>query len=110
MDWPSVVISVGLGLLLLLYVVPGVSATILLMRSDFFESWQRAVQLAIIWCLPILGAAVVVTILAPHVPRRRESLPWLQYFILGGFVSSMRHESGSDSTDGESNDLGNVDP
>lgn len=109
MDWPSIVVAVGIGLLLLLYVVPAVSATILLLRSDFFEPWQLAAQLAIVWLVPILGVAVVVTVLAPHLPRRRESLPWLQYFILGGFVSAAQHEAGGDSSGGSDNELGGSD-
>lgn len=111
MDWPSVVISVGIGILLLLYVVPAVSATLLLMRSDFFEPWQRAAQLAIVWLVPILGVAVVVAVLVPHVPRRREPLPWLQYFILGGFMSAAQQEVGGDSSGGDGSEMvGSDDP
>lgn len=71
-----------------------------LAKSDYFEPGQKYAQYAIIWLLPIIGAALVLHILAPGMPRRSPGwIPWLDYLLLANFVSSVDAASADASMD-----------
>lgn len=108
MDWLSIVTGLGIAGLALLYLIPAVSMTRLLLHSEFFDPWQTRIQLVLIWLLPILGSALVAAVLLPHIPRKREHVPWLELFIFAAFVSSIEQEYGTNThTEGEIADHGN---
>lgn len=41
-------------------------ATLRILRSDFDSPAQRLAQLAFVWCLPVLGAAIVLNLTRPN--------------------------------------------
>ncbi len=60
-------------------------------KSDYFEPAQKYAQYAIIWLIPIIGAALVLHILAPCIRQQRgpEWIPWVDYLLIANFVSSV---------------------
>lgn len=108
MDWPKIIGLIGLVILCLLYLVPAISVSRLLIASDFFDPWQTRMQLLIIWLIPILGSAVVAAMLLPHIRIKRSRVPWLELLLFSAFVSSVNqyvYEAGSDqATIGDADD------
>lgn len=59
-------------------------------KSDYFEPGQKYAQYAIIWLLPIIGAALVLHILAPDMRRPSPGwIPWVDYLLVASFVCSV---------------------
>ncbi|MDQ1924792.1 hypothetical protein [Massilia pseudoviolaceinigra] len=42
-----------------LYTLVSIWATIMVIADEFSNRWQKAAQLALVWCVPILGPLVV---------------------------------------------------
>jgi uncharacterized membrane protein YgcG len=65
----TVVASVIISMVVLLNLV----ATVMLARSDFETSLQKALQLALIWIVPCVGSIIVIAVLrgarSDHRPR-----------------------------------------
>ncbi len=58
-------------------------------KSPYFEPRQKYAQYAIIWLLPIIGAAIVLHVLSPNVRRRRPGwVPWFEFLLVAAFTSS----------------------
>lgn len=58
-------------------------------HSDYFSPGQKYAQYAIIWLVPIFGAALVLHVLSPEVRRRRPGwVPWLDFLLVSAFASS----------------------
>ncbi|MCP5158617.1 MAG: hypothetical protein H6975_04245 [Gammaproteobacteria bacterium] len=65
-------------------------------RSEYFESGQKRAQHAIVWLIPILGAAFVLHMLSPDIKRKGPGwIPALEYMILSAFVASVAEASDS---------------
>jgi len=77
----------GLGAV---YLVMAVGVTRLVARSDHFDSRQKLFQYLIIWLVPILGAAFVVAVLGPDIPRRRQPgfISLAEAIFVSAFLSS----------------------
>lgn len=110
MNWVSVVTVLGIPGLALLYLILSISMTRVILHSDFFDPWQKRVQLSLIWLLPILGSALAAAVLLPHSPRKREHVPWLELLIFAAFVSSIERAYGSGAqVEGEVSEHGSDD-
>ncbi len=58
-------------------------------KSNCFSPTQKYAQYALIWFLPIFGAAIVLHVLSPDFLRCRPSwVPWLDFLLVAAFVSS----------------------
>lgn len=53
----AMLFAVGLSVLAANFI-----ATLRVLRSDFGSKIQKSAQLAIVWCIPVLGAAVLIFI------------------------------------------------
>lgn len=42
-----------------LYALVALGASMIVIADEFSNRWQKAAQLTLVWCLPILGALVV---------------------------------------------------
>jgi hypothetical protein len=105
-----IIIAFSMVSLLLLYLIPAVSVTRRLLASDFFDPWQKRMQLLIIWCIPIIGAALVASMLLPHIEIKRGHLPLLELLVLSAFVSSSSHSAGfGQPHDGNTGDVDGTD-
>jgi hypothetical protein len=100
-----------LAVLGLFHVVTAIGMTRLLAASHYFDRWQKVAQGAIIWLIPILGTAVVATVLAPEIKVKRKGVPWLPYVLVAAFVSSASEavetagsENGAASSEGAGGD------
>lgn len=108
------------ALLVLVYVYSAAVATWHLGNTSYFTNGQKLAQLAMIWLLPILGVAIVLSMLAPEERKRRPGwVPLLEPFILAMFIhsasgatddashgsastdSTSSHDGGSDGGDGD---------
>lgn len=84
----SIVIVIAL-VLLALHVYGAAFASWHLSKSPYFEPYQKYMQLAIIWLVPILGTAFILNILGPEVRQRRPGwIPWLDFMLVSAFASS----------------------
>ena len=76
-------------------------ATILIVHDSLSNLWQRAVQLFIVWLLPLAGAMVVLAI---HRPIEKSSGTYSEPSEFGDDFSLLRHNPGSrfyESLDGD---------
>jgi hypothetical protein len=65
-----IIASVALGLAVLLDVI----ATVLLIRSTIATPLQKALQLAFIWAIPLIGSIIVIAILRETMSTPRACL------------------------------------
>jgi hypothetical protein len=100
---PAIVGLSVLAVLALFHVVTAVGMTRLLAASHYFDRWQKVAQGAIIWLIPILGTAVVATVLAPEIKVKRKGVPWLPYVLFAAFVSSANEAVETSGADGGTN-------
>ena len=82
---------VGLLVLLLvvIHVYSAAVATWHLTHTEYFSQAQKFAQLAIVWLLPIIGVAFVLSVLGPEERKRRPGwVPLLEPLILAAFIHS----------------------
>jgi hypothetical protein len=100
-------IGLLIALLVLFYVYSAAVASWHLRNATYFTRGQKLAQLAIVWLLPIVGVAFVLSMLGPEERNRRPGwIPLLEPFILAVFIHSasgtaddISHDSGvTDST------------
>lgn len=78
-----------IGVLALLYVYSAAVASWHLRNTTYFTRGQKLAQLAIVWLLPIIGVAFVLSMLGPEERKRRPGwFPLLEPFILAVFIHS----------------------
>ena len=69
------------------------AATVVVLRSDFYSGPQRAWQLALVWLIPILGAACCLSFAAIHrraIPKPSAAFPGSDtYNLPGGEANSL---------------------
>jgi hypothetical protein len=77
-----------------------IKATLIVLRDSLSEPRQRAMQLALVWLLPLLGAIVV---LAVHRPVEKHSGKYRENSDLGdeNFFLGKNARSHSDGMDGD---------
>ncbi|WP_093208604.1 hypothetical protein [Variovorax sp. YR750] len=51
--------------------------TVIVLRSDFYSPQQKGLQLALVWLIPVIGAACCVSFAAVH--RRSIPSPQLRF-------------------------------
>lgn len=62
-------------------------ATVVVLRSDFYSPLQQRLQLALVWLIPVLGAACCASFASIHgraVPKPDERFPKPDTFDLPG--------------------------
>ena len=62
-------------------------ATVIVLRSDFYSSLQRGLQLVLVWLIPVVGAACCMSFAAIHkraIPRPGKKFPQSDTFGLSG--------------------------
>jgi hypothetical protein len=62
-------------------------ATVIVLRSDFYSSLQRGLQLVLVWLIPVVGAACCMSFAAIHkraIPRPGKKFPQPDTFGLSG--------------------------
>lgn len=62
-------------------------ATVAIWRSDFYSPLQRRLQLALVWLIPVIGAACCISFASLHkrpIPRPDKSFPGPDSFQLPG--------------------------
>lgn len=62
-------------------------ATVTILRSDFYSPRQRRLQLALVWLVPVIGAACCFSFASLHkrpIPRPGKSFPAPDSFQLPG--------------------------
>lgn len=62
-------------------------ATVIVLRSDFYSSLQRRLQLVLVWLIPVVGAACCMSFAAIHkraIPRAGKKFPQPDTFGLSG--------------------------
>ena len=95
-----------------LMVYLNVVSTIHLTRSDMYSSGQKKAQLAFIWFIPIIGAAIVLMLLMEE-PGAEKRLPrgnsFIVRFLLLSFIFSSATAGGTDSDTLDSGDVGGFD-
>ncbi len=68
-------------------------ATVVILRSDFYSPLQRRLQLALVWLIPVIGAACCMSFASLHkrpIPRPDQSFPGPDSFQLpGGEANSL---------------------
>lgn len=90
MNTLSTLAWVLVAVLLVLYVYSAAVATWHIRRTSFFTTSQKSWQIAIVWCIPIIGVAVVLHMLGPEVRKRRPGwVPLLEPLVLGVFFLSV---------------------
>lgn len=62
MSWHLIVLIVLVGL--------NIVATVKILRSDLLGPQQRALQILLVWLIPIVGATVCLMVNASHAPER----------------------------------------
>jgi hypothetical protein len=86
-------IIIALVCLVIVYIYMAAFTSWHVAKSPYFEPGQKYAQYAIIWLIPILGAALVLHVLSPDVRRRRPSwIPWFDYLLVASFTSSASTE------------------
>jgi uncharacterized membrane protein YgcG len=65
---PTVVASVGLGLVVLLNLV----ATTFIARSEFETPLQKMLQLIFVWAVPLVGSIIIIAVLKVTRPERER--------------------------------------
>ncbi|MCG7940578.1 MAG: hypothetical protein N0C88_17255 [Candidatus Thiodiazotropha lotti] len=89
-----------------------VVATIHLVRSDMYSSGQKVAQLALIWLIPIIGAAFVVMLLMEEACAEKRNLrgnSFIIRFLMLSFIFSNAAADGDASEAIESSDIGGFD-
>lgn len=72
-----------ISLLVVFYVYSAAVASWHLRNATYFTGGQRLAQLAMVWLLPIVGVAIVLSMLVPEERKRRPGwVPLLEPFIL----------------------------
>ena len=68
-------------------------ATVIVWRSDFYSPLQRRLQLALVWLIPVIGAACCTSFASLHkhpIPRPDKRFPEPDSFNLpGGEANSL---------------------
>ncbi|MDP9894989.1 hypothetical protein J2W32_003749 [Variovorax boronicumulans] len=62
-------------------------ATVIVLRSDFYSSLQRGLQLVLVWLIPVVGAACCMSFAAIHkraIPKPGKKFPPPDTFGLSG--------------------------
>ncbi|MDQ0045696.1 hypothetical protein [Variovorax boronicumulans] len=62
-------------------------ATVAMLRSDFYSPLQRRLQLALVWLIPVVGAACCISFASLHkrpIPRPDKNFPGPGFFQLPG--------------------------
>lgn len=62
-------------------------ATVIVLRSDFYSSLQQALQLVLVWLIPVVGAACCMSFAAIHkraIPKPGKRFPHPDTFGLAG--------------------------
>jgi uncharacterized membrane protein YgcG len=99
-------VGVLLALLLVFFIYSAAVTTWLLAHSEYFSRGQKLAQVAIIWLLPVIGIAIVLSMLGPEERKRRPGwVPLLEPFILSTFIESSSggtEEASHDSATSES--------
>ena len=109
-----------IALLVLFYVYSAAVASWHVHKTAYFTRGQKLAQLVMIWLLPIIGVAFVLSMLGPEERKRRPGwVPLLEPFILAMFIhsasgatddashgststdSTSSHDGGSDGGDGD---------
>jgi hypothetical protein len=94
-----------ISLLVVLYVYSAAVASWHLRNATYFTGGQKLAQLAMIWLLPIVGVAIVLSMLGPEERKRRPGwVPLLEPFILAVFIHSASGAADGVSHDRESTD------
>lgn len=58
-------------------------------KSDYFSPSQKKSQYAIIWFVPLLGAALVLHVLSLEIRHRQPGwVPWFDFLLVATFASS----------------------
>ena len=93
--------------------VANIIASALVMQSEIHSSVQKGLQLALVWLLPLLGAAVVLVVWAhdqkrtlQNAVRSGEDSAWLPSIGPTSDVSHPTETLGDSSHDGHSSDGG----
>lgn len=88
------------------YVVMAMGVTRLISRSDYFDPRQKLFQYLIVRLVPIVGAAFVVTVLGPDIPRRRRPgiISLAEAIILSAFGATL-HDAVGKTFDAGADDL-----
>lgn len=63
------------------------TATVVVLRSDFYSPLQRRLQLALVWLIPVIGAACCASFASIHrraVPKPDKRFPGPDSFDLPG--------------------------
>lgn len=97
------IVGLLIALLALFYVYSAAVASWHLRNATYFTQGQKLSQLAMVWLLPIVGVAFVLSMLGPEERKRRPGwIPLLEPFILAVFIHSASdaaadasHEHGS---------------
>ena len=85
----EIAILVALGGLVLFALYLAAFTSWYVAHSDYFSPGQKYAQYAIIWLIPIFGAALVLQVLSPEVRQRRPGwVPWFDFLLVAAFVSS----------------------
>lgn len=83
------IVGLLIALLVMFYVYSAGVASWHLRNAKYFTRGQKLAQLAIVWLLPIVGVAFVLSMLGPEERRRRPGwVPLLEPFILAVFIHS----------------------
>ncbi|WPG41619.1 hypothetical protein [Variovorax sp. EBFNA2] len=64
-----------------------VMATVVVWRSDFYSPLQRKLQLALVWLIPVIGAACCISFASLHkrpIPKPEKRFPGPDSFQLPG--------------------------
>jgi Na+/H+ antiporter NhaD/arsenite permease-like protein len=94
-----------IALLVVFYVYSAAVASWHLRNTTYFTRGQKLAQLAIVWLLPIVGVAFVLSMLSPEERKRRPGwVPLLEPFILAVFI-----HSASSAAEGNAHDSGSTD-
>lgn len=94
-----------IALLVIFYVYSAAVASWHLRHTMYFTRGQKLAQLAMVWLLPIIGVAFVLSMLGPEERKRRPGwVPLLEPFILAAFI-----HSASDAADDALHDSGLTD-
>jgi len=76
-------------LLVLVYVYSAAVASWHVHNTAYFTRGQKLAQLVMIWLLPIIGVAFVLSMLGPEERKRRPGwVPLLEPLILAAFIHS----------------------
>ncbi len=99
MSWVLLVVIGLVGLLTLAYLVAITLISRCVVTSEMFDRDQKAMQLCLIWLLPIIGPSLVFAVLLPDIRTRAVQVPLLEFLFISESDPKAEHADASARVD-----------